>query len=93
MPMKRREERSQRRASSDLIMATSTGGGAGSSVTRYRSMARILNPANAVIANNPHVFEKKLWSQHGLGELIRVVTCPSELPVCYLGVCQNAYCD
>ncbi|PWZ14713.1 hypothetical protein Zm00014a_001806 [Zea mays] len=40
MPMKRREERSQRRASSDLIMATSTGGVAGSSVTRYRSMAR-----------------------------------------------------
>lgn len=44
----------------------------------YRSMARILNAANAVIANNPHVFEKKLWSQHGLGEMIKVVTCPTD---------------
>jgi ATP-dependent DNA helicase Rep len=44
----------------------------------YRSMARILHAANAVIGNNPHVFEKKLWSQHGLGEMIKVVTCPTD---------------
>ena len=44
----------------------------------YRSMARILNAANSVIGNNPHVFEKKLWSQHGLGEMIRIVTCPTD---------------
>ena len=44
----------------------------------YRSMARILNAANAVIANNPHVFEKKLWSQHGLGDRIRIITCPTD---------------
>ena len=44
----------------------------------YRSMGRILNAANSVIANNPHVFEKKLWSQHGLGDLIRVVTCETD---------------
>lgn len=44
----------------------------------YRSTSRILKAANAVIANNPHVFEKKLWSQHGMGATIRVVQCPSE---------------
>lgn len=39
----------------------------------YRSSNCILKAANHLIANNPHVFEKKLWSEHGLGELIRVV--------------------
>uniref|UniRef100_A0A0A9FWS5 Uncharacterized protein n=1 Tax=Arundo donax TaxID=35708 RepID=A0A0A9FWS5_ARUDO len=44
MPMTRRDERSRRRASSDLVIATSTGGAAGSSVTRYRSTARSAAP-------------------------------------------------
>ena len=44
----------------------------------YRSTSRILRAANAVIDNNPHVFEKKLWSEHGLGEHIRVVRCKNE---------------
>jgi ATP-dependent DNA helicase Rep len=44
----------------------------------YRSTARILRAANAVIANNPHVFDKKLWSQIGLGDYLRVLTCPNE---------------
>ncbi len=44
----------------------------------YRSTSRILKAANAVIANNPHVFEKKLWSQLGMGDPIRVLTCPNE---------------
>jgi len=44
----------------------------------YRSTSRILKAANAVIANNPHVFEKKLWSQHGPGQPIRIVACSSE---------------
>lgn len=44
----------------------------------YRSTVRILRAANAVIANNPHVFEKKLWSDHGLGDYLRVMTCPNE---------------
>lgn len=39
----------------------------------YRSSSCILNAANSLISNNPHVFEKKLWSQHGLGELIKVI--------------------
>ncbi len=44
----------------------------------YRSTLRILRAANQVIANNAHVFEKKLWSEHGPGELIRVLACKSE---------------
>jgi ATP-dependent DNA helicase Rep len=44
----------------------------------YRSTARILKAANAVIANNPHVFEKQLWSQLGMGEPIRILTCVNE---------------
>jgi ATP-dependent DNA helicase Rep len=44
----------------------------------YRSTSRILKAANAVIANNPHVFEKKLWSQHGMGDVIRVIACRNE---------------
>lgn len=39
----------------------------------YRSSSCILKAANHLIANNPHVFKKKLWSQHGLGELIKVI--------------------
>ena len=38
----------------------------------YRSTTRILQAANAVIANNPKLFEKELWSEHGLGEPIQV---------------------
>ncbi|HET7922903.1 MAG TPA: DNA helicase Rep [Gammaproteobacteria bacterium] len=41
----------------------------------YRSTRRILRVANALIANNPHAFEKKLWSELGEGEKLRVLTC------------------
>lgn len=44
----------------------------------YRSTARILRAANALIANNPHVFEKNLWSDFGLGEPIRVLQAKDE---------------
>ncbi|MGB3623160.1 MAG: UvrD-helicase domain-containing protein, partial [Ketobacter sp.] len=44
----------------------------------YRSSGRILKCANQVIANNPHVFEKQLWSEHGYGDPIRVKRCRSE---------------
>ena len=37
----------------------------------YRSTGRILKAANTVIDNNPHVFEKSLWSDFGYGEPIR----------------------
>ncbi|MCY4471992.1 MAG: DNA helicase Rep [Kistimonas sp.] len=44
----------------------------------YRSTSRILKAANQLIANNPHFFEKKLWSDLGVGEEIRVIRCSSE---------------
>jgi ATP-dependent DNA helicase Rep len=44
----------------------------------YRSSARILGLANTLIANNPHVFEKRLWSEHGPGDPPRVLTCKDE---------------
>ncbi len=44
----------------------------------YRSTGRILAAANALIANNAHLFEKRLWSDLGPGEPIRVVACRDE---------------
>lgn len=44
----------------------------------YRSTGRILGAANAVISNNPHVFEKTLWSDYGYGDPIRVVAMRDE---------------
>ena len=44
----------------------------------YRSTITILNAANQVIQNNPKLFEKKLWSEFGTGEAIRIIACPNE---------------
>jgi ATP-dependent DNA helicase Rep len=44
----------------------------------YRSSGRILGLANALIANNPHVFEKRLWSSLEPGDLPRILTCRDE---------------
>ncbi len=44
----------------------------------YRSTNHILQAANAVITNNEHLFEKKLWSDKGRGELIRVIQCNND---------------
>lgn len=44
----------------------------------YRSTGLILNAANKVIDNNPHEFVKKLWSDKGYGDPIRIVRCKSE---------------
>ncbi len=41
----------------------------------YRSMGRILQCANAVISNNPHDFEKKLWSALGHGDPLEIYSC------------------
>ncbi|MDB5818896.1 MAG: rep, partial [Rhizobacter sp.] len=38
----------------------------------------ILAAANAVIGNNPKLFEKKLWSEFGEGEPVRIVECDNE---------------
>ena len=44
----------------------------------YRSTNHILGAANAVIANNEHMFEKSLWSDKGDGETIRIITCNND---------------
>ena len=44
----------------------------------YRSSNRILQAANAVIANNPKLFEKALWSEHGLGDPVKVMAMEDE---------------
>ncbi|WP_404414955.1 DNA helicase Rep [Marinospirillum sp.] len=44
----------------------------------YRSTGRILKVANQLIANNPHLHEKNLWSQLGFGDPIKVIECASE---------------
>lgn len=44
----------------------------------YRSTTRILRTANQVISNNPHLFEKKLWTATGEGNFIRVLPCKNE---------------
>lgn len=44
----------------------------------YRSSGHILDAANALIANNSERLGKKLWTDAGLGESIRVVEKPSD---------------
>lgn len=44
----------------------------------YRSTARILKAANQLIDLNPHVFVKKLWSDLGVGDPIRVIRSNTE---------------
>ncbi|HHZ88461.1 MAG TPA: ATP-dependent DNA helicase Rep [Chromatiaceae bacterium] len=44
----------------------------------YRSTNVILHAANTLIANNPHTFEKRLWSASGMGDAIRVLECKNE---------------
>ena len=43
----------------------------------YRSCGRILKVANELIANNPHIYEKRLWSALGYGDPVRVIQCNS----------------
>ena len=44
----------------------------------YRSSGCILNAANILIANNPHVFEKQLFSKLGYGDPMKVITANNE---------------
>ncbi|BCE03517.1 DNA helicase Rep [Marinicellulosiphila megalodicopiae] len=44
----------------------------------YRSTSLILNAANVVIDHNPHVFEKKLWSQQAGGDRITIMQCKND---------------
>ena len=45
----------------------------------YRSCGTVLQAANALIANNPHTFEKRLWSGLGQGDPLRVIPCADEV--------------
>lgn len=45
----------------------------------YRSAGRILQAANALIANNEHVYSKQLWSELGPGDLLRVIQTSDDL--------------
>lgn len=44
----------------------------------YRSSNTILQAANTLIANNPHIYDKSLWSELGLGEPMRVLAVPDQ---------------
>ena len=44
----------------------------------YRSTGCILQCANALIENNPHIFEKNLWSDLGFGQPVRILRCRHE---------------
>jgi len=44
----------------------------------YRSSSCILKAANSMIDNNPHVFNKKLWSEQGFGEPIKIMQARNE---------------
>lgn len=44
----------------------------------YRSYQRILHSANILIANNPHVYEKRLFSEMQRGEPLRIIMAKNE---------------
>ncbi|GAB2927191.1 DNA helicase Rep [Rheinheimera gaetbuli] len=44
----------------------------------YRSAERILKAANILIANNPHEFDKQLFSENGYGVPLKVIPCKHE---------------
>lgn len=45
----------------------------------YRSTQHILSAANQLISKNPHLFEKKLWTDKGPGDLIRILRAKEDL--------------
>lgn len=44
----------------------------------YRSTQMILDAANAVISRNPNQIKKRLWTENGRGEPVRICRCPSD---------------
>ena len=44
----------------------------------YRSSGRILKAANHLIGHNPHGIRKRLWSDRGYGDPLRVLQCADE---------------
>lgn len=57
----------------------------------YRSSSIILNAANQLIANNQHVFEKRLWSRLGDGDPIRIIVAQDEFDEAQKVVSQLAF--
>jgi ATP-dependent DNA helicase Rep len=45
----------------------------------YRSTNRILKAANTLIANNPHLHEKRLWAKSGYGDPLHVLRSRDEV--------------
>ncbi len=45
----------------------------------YRSSGHILTAANTLIASNPKLFEKKLWSEHGPGDAVTISPMDDDL--------------
>ena len=45
----------------------------------YRSTQHILSAANQLISKNPHLFEKKLWTDKGPGDLIRILRAKEDV--------------
>ena len=41
-------------------------------------MGNILSAANKLIENNPHVFKKRLWSEMGPGDDIKIISASNE---------------
>ncbi len=44
----------------------------------YRSTLRILQAANSVIANNARLYDKRLWSEHGMGDPLQVLAAKDD---------------
>ena len=44
----------------------------------YRSTGVILKSANSLIKNNPHKYEKALWSENGFGNRIKIIASSDE---------------
>ena len=44
----------------------------------YRSTGIILKSANSLIKNNPHKYEKVLWSDNGFGNRIKIIASSDE---------------
>ena len=44
----------------------------------YRCSGHILSAANHLIGHNPHLFDKRLWSDLGPGDPVRVMACKNE---------------
>jgi ATP-dependent DNA helicase Rep len=62
----------------------------------YRSTSRILESANQMIANNPHLYNKNLWSALGKGKRINILPCRTaehEVEKVVSEIMKYVFCD